>query len=105
MDKISKSHPISFLRYQTKCAIKFFLIQLMASQTLRFFLDQLLKQWLTGRKRGEKKNTIASLGFTVPYLNLAPPKFKACVHYFLTNFYLTPNVSPSKTVKDVFYFI
>ena len=24
---------------------------------------------------------------------------------FLTNFYLSPNVGPSKTVKDVFYFI
>ena len=47
------SHTISFLRYQAKCLIKFLLIQLMAS----FFLDQLLKQWLTGRKRGEDKNT------------------------------------------------
>ena len=31
--------------------------------------------------------------------------FKACVRYFLTNFYLSPNDSPSKTMKDVFYFI
>ena len=29
----------------------------MASLTLRFFLDQPLKQWLTGRKRGEEENT------------------------------------------------
>ena len=57
MDKISVSHPISFLRYQTKCVIKFLLTQLMASSTLRFFLDQLLKQWLAGRKRGEAEYT------------------------------------------------
>ena len=30
---------------------------------------------------------------------------KACVGYFLTNFYLSPDDSPSKTMKDVFYFI
>ena len=27
------------------------------SQTIRFTLDQPLKQWLTGRKRGEDGNT------------------------------------------------
>ena len=31
--------------------------------------------------------------------------FKACVHYFLRNFYFSPNDSPSKTMKDAFYFI
>ena len=30
---------------------------------------------------------------------------KACVRYFKTNFYLSLNDSPSKTMKDVFYFI
>ena len=30
---------------------------------------------------------------------------KACVRYFLINFYFSPNDSPSKTMKDVFYFI
>ena len=29
----------------------------MTSQTLRFFLNQPLKQWLTGKKRGEDENT------------------------------------------------
>ena len=33
------------------------------------------------------------------------PIFKACVCYFLTNFCLSSNDSPSKTAKDVFYFI
>ena len=30
--------------------------------------------------------------------------FKACVCYFLTNVYFSPNDSHSKTMKDVFYF-
>ena len=30
---------------------------------------------------------------------------KVCVHYFLSNLYFSPNDSPSKTLKDVFYFI
>ena len=29
----------------------------MTSQTLRFILDEALKQWLTERKRGEEGNT------------------------------------------------
>ena len=33
------------------------------------------------------------------------PKFKACVHYFLSNFCFSPNDSPLKTMKNVFYFI
>ena len=34
-------------------------------------------------------------------------KFKACVRYFFNYhyYYFLPNDSPSKTVKDVFYFI
>ena len=32
-------------------------------------------------------------------------ELKARVRYFLTNFYLSPNDSPSKTMKGVFYFI
>ena len=31
--------------------------------------------------------------------------FKACVNYFLRNFYSSPNDSLSKTMKDVFYLI
>ena len=31
--------------------------------------------------------------------------FKACVRYFLSSFYFSPNESPSKTMKNVFYFI
>ena len=30
-------------------------------------------------------------------------KFKACVRYFLLNFYFSPNDSASKTMKNVFY--
>ena len=31
--------------------------------------------------------------------------FKACVCYFLSNFYISPNDSPSKTMKNVFYLV
>ena len=31
--------------------------------------------------------------------------FKAYVCYFLSNFYFSPNDSPSKTMKSFFYFI
>ena len=57
MEKVSMSHLISFSRYQTKCVIKSLFRQVMTSQTLRFFLNQPLKQWLTGKKRGEDENT------------------------------------------------
>ena len=30
---------------------------------------------------------------------------KACVHYFISNFYFSPNNDPSKAMKNVFYFI
>ena len=46
------SHLISFSRYQTKRVIKSLFRQVMTSQTLRFFLNQPLKQWLTGNKKG-----------------------------------------------------
>ena len=53
MDKVSMSYQISFSRYQTECIIKLLFRQLM----MPFFLDQPLKQWLTGKKKGEGKNT------------------------------------------------
>ena len=31
-----------------------------------------------------------------------PKEIKGCVHYFLSNFYFPQNVSPSKTMKNVF---
>ena len=57
MDNVSMSYLFSFLRYQTKCLIKFLYRQLMTSQALRFIFNQPLKWWLTGRKRGEDGNT------------------------------------------------
>ena len=32
-------------------------------------------------------------------------KFKACIRYFLSKFYFSPNDSPSKTMKNLFYFM
>ena len=49
--------PLSFPRYELKCVNKFLFRQLVMLQTIRFMLDQPLKQWLTGRKRGEDGNT------------------------------------------------
>ena len=47
----------SFSRFQTKCVFKFLFRQLMKSWTSKYVFDQALKQWLTGRKRGEDGNT------------------------------------------------
>ena len=56
MDKISMSQPISFLRYQTKCVIKFLLIQLMASKTFKIFLGSTTKAMADReKKRGRQK--------------------------------------------------
>ena len=46
-----------FLSQDTNNVIKFLFRQLMTSWILRFFLDQPLKQWPTGKKRGEDENT------------------------------------------------
>ena len=56
MNKVSMSHLIFFSKYQT-CVIKFLFRQLMMSYTLRFFVNQPLKQWLTGKKGGEDEYT------------------------------------------------
>ena len=39
------------------------------------------------------------------FLDVPAVKLKACVRYFLSNFYLSPNDSPSKNMKNVSYFI
>ena len=52
--------------------------------------------------------------FTVPlterqhsFFMIQRPDFvlKACVRYFLSNFYFSPNDSPLKIMKNIFYFI
>ena len=47
----------------------------------------------------KKRQTVLAL-HSLKWINL-----KACAFYFSTNFYLSPNDSPSKTMKDAFYFI
>ena len=39
------------------------------------------------------------------HINNLHQNIKACVCYFLSNFYFSPNDTPSKTMKNVFYFI
>ena len=47
-----------FLKTSNKCVIlSSYLYSWLHHKLLRFFLDQLQKQWLTGRKRGEDENT------------------------------------------------
>ena len=53
MGKISMSHLISFLRYQTKCVIKFLYRQLMTSKILRLTSRAMADR----EKRAEDKNT------------------------------------------------
>ena len=47
--------------------------------------------------------------FKVPVQGLGPgfwsSPFKTCARYFLSIFYVSPNDSPSKTMKKVFHFI
>ena len=57
MDQVSMLYVLSFSIYQAKRVMKFLFRQLITSLTLRVILDQALKQWLTGRKRGEDGNT------------------------------------------------
>ena len=57
MAKVSMSYLFSFSRYQTKCVMNLLFRQLMMSESLRFILDQALKQWQTGKKIGEGGNT------------------------------------------------
>ena len=79
MDKVSMSHLISFARYQTKRVIKFLFKQLMTSQILRFFLDQSLRQWLTGKK--EEKTEIQKLEY-LEYKKSFSDEIKNIFHSF-----------------------
>ena len=56
-DKASMSYLFSFSTYQAKHVIKFLFRQLMMSRTFKFMLNQPLKQWLTGKKKGKDGNT------------------------------------------------
>ena len=61
MTKVSMPYLFFFSKHQIKCVIKFLFRQLMTSETLRFILDQPFKQCLTGRKRGEDRNTLIEI--------------------------------------------
>ena len=43
--------------------------------------------------------------FLITTFALHLDSFKTCIRYFLSNFSFSPNNSPSKTMKNVFYFI
>ena len=73
------SYLISLARYQTKRVIKFLFKQLMTSQILRFFLDQSLRQWLTGKK--EEKTEIQKLEY-LEYKKSFSDEIKNIFHSF-----------------------
>ena len=52
-------------------------------------------------------NTLLSYAVpkTVKRSSICQCIIKACARYFLSNFSFSPNDSPSKTMKNVFYFI
>ena len=53
----------------------------------------------------QKKCLVPQIAHFEILLFLAEVIFKACVCYFLSNFHFSQNVSPSKTMKNVFSFI
>ena len=59
------------------------------------------------RQKPSRQNlwTFKSVVLFATVLEVRKSDFKACVRYFVTNVYLSPNDSPSKTMKDIFYFI
>ena len=80
--------PLLFLLYinDLNQAIKFFKVHHFAGDTSLLCLSNSIK----------KLNKLVNADLKL---------VKACVCYFLRNFYFSPNDSPSKTMKDVFYFI
>ena len=54
-----------------------------------------------GRVEKERSHVTTVISVTVYGVSVV----KACVHYFLSNVYFQPNDSPSKTIKNTFYFI
>ena len=43
--------------------------------------------------------------FVLNFKSILLNNLKACVSYFLSNSYFSPNNSPSKTMQNIFYFI
>ena len=69
------SYLFSFSRYQTKRVIEFVFRQLMTSWTLKFIFDHPLKQWPTGRKTWNDRNTKR-------WISQEPKEIKSSFHSF-----------------------
>ena len=89
-------------------------IKTVTSEPWKSFVASVLQQkYFSWKQHNQIHNIIYSLQFWITNLKkksvsfnmTLTAKLNACVCYFLTNFYLSPNNSPSKTMKDVFYFI
>ena len=97
MDKVSMPYLFSFPRYKIKCVINFLFRQLM-SWTLRFILDQPLKQWLTGRKRGEDGNLKIWISWERKELFRWNKKHFS---WFLKGYHLAKNKKNDKKIADI----
>ena len=88
----------------------------MADKNCEDFLS-LVKSYLNVRgvaTSGYSKVALVAKPFSVSEMNLPivmssvehkQSLIKACVRYFLSNFYFSSKDSPSKSLKNVFYFI
>ena len=67
----------------------------------------LTERWGTGMLRKENQETRLDHLYRVKRKEYkrAVEELKACVRYFLLNFYFSPNDSPLKIMKNIFYFI
>ena len=92
---------------------------------MQYVYDQILQHYETKNNYFSNERFKTTLkAFTFNYLDIDDKRYihdknmlmlyksmfisvilKACVRYFLSNFYFSLNDSPSKTMKNVFYFI
>ena len=69
----------------------------------KFFFDNKKSSKYSIKCNFYARHTFCTIDHLILYGIFA--SFKACVRYFLSNFYFSPNKSPSKTMKNVFHFI
>ena len=98
----------------TKLSLMEYLIRCLALFPLLLVIDGFGWFWMGSLHKNIKlmleflKSTFLVLHFfCYTFINDHPDDviFKACVCYFLSNFYFSPNHNPSETMKNVFYFI
>ena len=69
------------------------------------FCNTSIKHWKRNYRNVKNLAVANSCKESIFHKNLYLYFFKACVCYFFSIFYLSPNDSPLKNMKNVFYFI